>query len=615
MSVKSHHQKLFDQKKFQKHLNQRDENLINKFEKLIQDEIFQCNHYNVQKNKRILKQLSELKQQSVDLPKQTQKNIKNFQQKNEKIQNITNNNDSNSQYKQLNQQLENTENLEVDQFFQEITYLRLKKFSESGLCSVEDVTKNPSKVFQCIELLTLIDCSLVSKVHVNYILFGGALQLVGNPQKVNNIIKPINTLDIIGCYALSEKTNGHSYSQIETYAKYNNISQSFTLNSPHDGSTKVWVANGYKDANYCIVYAKLIVNRQNEGVHPFLVRIREPSGKIPASILINDMPKTYGINGLDFAEIKFNNHQIPVDRLVSKNSKIIKNRFKSSLNLKQRNELHTSVIPYAPCGSKFLELSKGEGFLMENRIGELLSFSVRGISADGDNGLLLQKICKDLILGIQTNKIELPILNKSPKQLFKIEHFNLTDQLLDLMKIREIYLLRKIQNKIKFEAKFNQKTMQQLWQQELSDLIEQGALAFGYRIICELCYLSIARAEDGIKEYFKVYLKLYMIQKILENLSWYQVQLIIGKVAVKNLYLDYSRYIEKIGQFSLQTVESFGIPEVLINAPIAQDFYSDYMHIDEMEDININQEKKQQKIPIFNKTNYDQKSIEIKPKL
>lgn len=56
------------------------------------------------------------------------------------------------------------------------------------------------------------------------------------------------------------------------------------LDSPTKLSHKFLIPNGAKHSNYGVVFAKLIVNKKIEGVHAFLVKLRDNQGEIMHNI-------------------------------------------------------------------------------------------------------------------------------------------------------------------------------------------------------------------------------------------------------------------------------------------------------------------------------------------
>jgi hypothetical protein len=72
-----------------------------------------------------------------------------------------------------------------------------------------------------------------------------------------------------------------------------------------------------------------------------------------------------------------------------------------------------------------------------------------GITGAGDNSMLLQRLAREIVLGIGMQKLFLPVLSMRRKNLKNIDHFTSSETLLDLLKAREITMERKLTQKTK----------------------------------------------------------------------------------------------------------------------------------------------------------------------
>ncbi len=82
-------------------------------------------------------------------------------------------------------------------------------------------------------------------------------------------------MDIIGCYAQTELGHGSNVRRLETTATWNPADRTFTLHSPSLTAAKWWVGTLGVCANYAIVIARLILEGEDYGPHPFLCQIRD----------------------------------------------------------------------------------------------------------------------------------------------------------------------------------------------------------------------------------------------------------------------------------------------------------------------------------------------------
>ncbi len=63
-------------------------------------------------------------------------------------------------------------------------------------------------------------------------------------------------------------------------------------------------------------------SKVSEGVHAFVVRVRNEDGIIRNGIQIEDMGAKFGLNGVDNARIKFSNFRVPRESLLNKYSDV-----------------------------------------------------------------------------------------------------------------------------------------------------------------------------------------------------------------------------------------------------------------------------------------------------
>ena len=96
-------------------------------------------------------------------------------------------------------------------------------------------------------------------------------------------------LDLPLVVYMTEIGHGSDVSRVETTATYDHSSREFILNSPAPSSTKFWIGALAKTANMAVVFAQLLVNDTNVGVHVFLVQIRDYDTHKPLpGIIIGD---------------------------------------------------------------------------------------------------------------------------------------------------------------------------------------------------------------------------------------------------------------------------------------------------------------------------------------
>ena len=161
----------------------------------------------------------------------------------------------------------------------ELAYERLRKLATYRLFSASDFFNAPLKVFANHEMAGYVDGSFATKLTVQYNLFGGSVITLGT-KRHEAIAKGVEDLSVIGCFALTELGFGNNAIEMQTVATYEHKTREFVINSPTIFSQKYWITNGALHSNYAVVFAQLVIDGKNEGIHTFLVKIREPNGTL-----------------------------------------------------------------------------------------------------------------------------------------------------------------------------------------------------------------------------------------------------------------------------------------------------------------------------------------------
>jgi acyl-CoA oxidase len=135
-----------------------------------------------------------------------------------------------------------------------------------------------------------------------------------------------------GCFLLTEIGHGSNVQGILTNAVYDKDQKCFILHTHLNRGVKFWIGNLGETANMGVVFANLIVNGVNEGVHGFLVELRDKNGNFKPGVIIGDCGLKMGNNGIDNGWARFNSMKIGIDSLLDKYSWIDqKGDFKSKI--------------------------------------------------------------------------------------------------------------------------------------------------------------------------------------------------------------------------------------------------------------------------------------------
>lgn len=183
------------------------------------------------------------------------------------------------------------------------------------------------------ETLALGDLSVLVKFGVQFGLFGGSVLQLGTERHHRRWLPAIGTLDLPGCYAMTEVDHGSNVRELETTARYLPGEGEFEIHTPHPGARKDWIGNAADDGRMATVFAQLEVDGEGHGVHAFLVPIRDEEGRPLPGVAIEDCGVKVGLNGVDNGRIGFDRVRVPRDNLLDRFARVSEDgAYESSIN-------------------------------------------------------------------------------------------------------------------------------------------------------------------------------------------------------------------------------------------------------------------------------------------
>ena len=162
-----------------------------------------------------------------------------------------------------------------------------------------------------IEMIALVDLSLMVKVGVQWGLFGGAVQALGTERHHAELIPKIISMELPGCFAMTETGHGSDVQQLRTTCTYDPDTQMFDLHTPHDSARKDYIGNAARDGQLAVVFAQLITDGKPRGVHAWTVPIRDKQGNVAAGVTVIDDGCKEGLLGVDNGRLSFDHVQVP----------------------------------------------------------------------------------------------------------------------------------------------------------------------------------------------------------------------------------------------------------------------------------------------------------------
>lgn len=176
---------------------------------------------------------------------------------------------------------------------------------------------NGSNIAGFEELVTA-DPSLQIKAGVQWGLFGSAVLQLGTQEHHDKWLPGIMSLDIPGAFAMTETGHGSDVAAIGTTATYDVDAEEFVIQTPFRGAWKDYLGNAALHGIAATVFAQLITNGVNHGVHCFYVPLRDENGDFLPGIGGEDDGLKGGLNGIDNGRLHFDGVRIPRTNLLNK---------------------------------------------------------------------------------------------------------------------------------------------------------------------------------------------------------------------------------------------------------------------------------------------------------
>ncbi|MEV0432050.1 acyl-CoA dehydrogenase [Nocardia sp. NPDC050413] len=190
-------------------------------------------------------------------------------------------------------------------------------YPERGFRPENGGTGDPGGAVTGLEMLAYADLSLWVKSGVQWGLFGGAVENLGT-ERHRDYIKRLISLDLLGCFAMTESGHGSDVAVLETTATYDPATQEFVVNTPTPSARKDYIGGAAEHARMAAVFAQLVTEGKSQGVHCFLVPIRDENGADLPGVTTSDDGRKGGLPGVDNGRIVFDNVRIPRENLLNR---------------------------------------------------------------------------------------------------------------------------------------------------------------------------------------------------------------------------------------------------------------------------------------------------------
>ncbi len=167
------------------------------------------------------------------------------------------------------------------------------------------------------ETLGYHDLSLTIKFGVQFGLFGGSILWLGTKKHHDRYLKQTGTLELLGCFAMTETGHGSNVRGLQTTATYDPNTKEIIVHSPNHDAGKEYIGNALH-SRMASVFAQLIVNGENHGVHAILVPLRDEKNELLPGRKVMDCGYKVGLNGVDNGRIWFDQVRVPSENLLNR---------------------------------------------------------------------------------------------------------------------------------------------------------------------------------------------------------------------------------------------------------------------------------------------------------
>ncbi|XP_075478361.1 peroxisomal acyl-coenzyme A oxidase 1-like [Primulina tabacum] len=157
-------------------------------------------------------------------------------------------------------------------------------------------------------------------------MFVPAIKGQGTDEQQQEWLPLAYKMKIIGCYAQTELGHGSNVQGLETMATFDRQTDEFVIHSPTLTSSKWWPGGLGKVSTHAVVYARLITDGEDHGVHGFIVQLRNLEDHTPLpGITVGDIGMKFGngaYNTMDNGVLRFENVRIPRNQMLMRVSQV-----------------------------------------------------------------------------------------------------------------------------------------------------------------------------------------------------------------------------------------------------------------------------------------------------
>ena len=191
-------------------------------------------------------------------------------------------------------------------------------FARDGLSPEQGGTGRHGASVTAFEMLGHADLSIFVKAGVQFGLFGGAIANLGTERHHRAFLPGMMDGSLLGCFAMTETGHGSDVQALLTTATYDAATDEIVVHTPDLRARKDYIGNAARDARMAAVFAQLVVDGEDHGVHCVLVPIRDEQGSPMPGVTIGDCGAKMGLRGVDNGRLTFDQVRVPRANLLDR---------------------------------------------------------------------------------------------------------------------------------------------------------------------------------------------------------------------------------------------------------------------------------------------------------
>ncbi len=201
-----------------------------------------------------------------------------------------------------------------------------------------------------------------------------------------------------------------------------------------------------------------------------------------------------------------------------------------------------------------------------------------GITAEGDNRVIQQKVSKELLELVDFEDVgkHMALKSESIEAQHAANHLacddvSSADWQMKLFKKREQFILNDLAGRM-FVARQEGKSVFETWMLNESDNVQALATAYGENLTIEQFNLAIQTAHSSLVPTLKQLFSLYALDRVVADGVFYLQNGIVNAKQMAQIQTEIQRLCAVLGKDALELTGGFGIPAHMHHAPIANDW-------------------------------------------